>query len=300
MERIKVYGAPGGLGIAIIKMSLAMAIDGPVNFIVPDSANIAYELKKIFQIPDSKMIITVDPKYQRTDDILDSDELCVYTSYFYSHSILLDNRIHFTARKPKRCVALAMHHGRGLGNDLPLKKFPYNKFATQDEYNKIIEYLDSHGYSVITMNSPELTVQEKTHLLNEYCDCLITYEGGVAHLAHLLNIPTIILPWKYNDMGHPPIPPGIWYESHRYHPDRKTWFLKSVDELLSWSVPQFKEKIVSLYQDQGNNLLFGPTVTFDYETLNIQCHSPMIDLTPRISELSKKVLKELLPNPKIF
>lgn len=276
-NRIRCNVRPAGLGIIIIQLSFLLAMRRPVTAVVVNSDNIIYDFKRIFKIPDEQLIIELGNNGYPD---LESDELCTYASYFSSDVINLFGKEFSTARKKKPCVALAMHHGSGVGKDMPVKGMPFNKFATEEEYNQIFSMLSNCDYDVISINRPNITLEQKVYLLNELCDFVVGYEGGLAQLAHTLKIPTIILPWKYNDMGGDPVYPGILYETHRYHVDKKTYFIKDIDELLTLSKQQLLELVESLYNDSGNNILFDADVTLDPDTLEI--HKQGLNLTPRI------------------
>jgi len=296
-ERLKFLVRPDGLGIVILQMSFFLATQRPVEIFVSSENHMAFQFKRIFKLPDEKMIITVG----RPEDViqdLQTDELGAYVPYFHSEVIELFGRDFSTKRKKKTSVALAMHHGIGIDPPDSVYSMPYNKFATADEYSAIFKMLDRAGYDVITINNKSLSIEQKIFLLNEYCDCVIGYEGGIGHLAHLLKIPYIVLPWRYCDDGSPARPPGIYYEPHRYHYDRKTWFVihNHTKEVINWTSMQLKEKIDELYNDGGNNLAFNPTVTFDPDSLSVISHSPYMDITPRIDTARKQLIKSLLPH----
>jgi hypothetical protein len=124
-------------------------------------------------------------------------------------------------------------------------------------------------------------VEQKIYQLNELCDFVIGYEGGLGHLAHVLGIPYFCLPWRLNDMGHLGVQPGLWYESHRFHPDRRTWFLHDVEEFVGWNCQQLQHIIDRLYDQNGNNILFDPGTSMDPANLEITAGNGQ-DLTPRI------------------
>jgi hypothetical protein len=277
-DRVRCNIRPAGLGIIIIQLSFLLAMRRPVTAIVANADNLVYDFKRIFKIPDAQLIVE-----QGTDGYpdLESDELCTYAPYFSSDTVTLFGKDFDTARKKKPCVALAMHHGSGLGEDLPLKGMPFNKFATANEYRQIFDMLTSAGYDVIVMNRADVDVEQKIFLINELCEFVVGYEGGIAQLAHILKVPAIILPWKYNDMGHAPVYPGILYEPHRYHVDSKTYFLNSVDEFLNLSKHDLDHLVERLHNDGGNNILFDPKVTLNPDTLEIHTANGL-NLTPRI------------------
>ena len=266
---------PQGLGIIVTQLSFLLALPSPVTAVVANADNLAHDFKRIFQIPDSKL--KIESGAHGYPD-LETDELCTYAPYFHSDKISLFGREYSTARKKKACVALAMHHGHGLQLDGGM---PYNKFATAEEYNLVFQHVTDLGYDVITMNQPAMSLEQKIYQLNELCDFVIGYEGGLGHLAHVLRIPYLCLPWRLNDMGHPGVQPGLWLESHRFHPDRRTWFLHDVEEFVGWDRQRLQHMIDQLYDQGGNNILFDPNTTMDPATLKITAGTGQ-DLTPRI------------------
>jgi hypothetical protein len=269
---------PHGLGIIITQLSFLLATGRPVHAVVPNSNNLAYDIKRIFQIPDQHLIIELGT-HGHPD--LETDELCTYAPYFHADRIRVLGKEYSTAPKKKPCVALAMHHNGGLVDPAGHYGMPYNKFATADEYNQLIQRLTAMGYDVITMNQSGMVLEQKIYLLNELCDFVIGYEGGLGHLAHVLGIPYFCLPWRLNDMGHPGVQPGLGLEAPRFHPDRRTWFLKDTAEFLSWDKTQLAHMVNSLHQQLGNNILFEPGTTWDPNTLKISTKNGL-DLTPRI------------------
>ena len=295
MNDLIVYqGREAGLGVIITQLSFLLACDRPVELWVPNENNLAIEIKRIWQISDDRLHIRTGYNPQAISNI-ESDELCVYVDYFHSEILYLDKITPINTSR-KKCAAVCMHHGKGLREDISTRSMPYNKFATARQYEILFTLLDRSGYDIITMNSSSMDLKTKTRLLNEMCDCVIGYEGGLHHLAHVLRIPSIILPWKFCDNGDPPIPPGIYYEPQRYHPDRRTWFvMQDADhDILTWTPRQFRDKIDELYAGQGNNILFDPLTTFDPNTLRIR-HPLRRDLTPRLHQPDFDLIKQLRP-----
>jgi hypothetical protein len=269
---------PHGLGTIIIKTSFLLALSRSVTAVVPNADNLIYDFKRIFQIPDSQLTIELGTNGYPD---LETDELCTYAPYFHSNHVRVLGKEYSTSPKRKPCVALAMHHDGGLTDPTGHYGMPYNKFATADEYNQLIQHLTAQGYDVITMNQSGMMLEQKIYLLNELCDFVVGYEGGLGHLAHVLQIPYFCLPWRLNDMGHPGVQPGLWLEAQRFHPDRRTWFLKNTAEFLSWNKDQLTHMINRLHDQQGNNILFDPGTTLDPVTLKISTKNGH-DLTPRI------------------
>jgi hypothetical protein len=77
-------------------------------------------------------------------------------------------------------------------------------------------------------------------------------------LAHSLKIPAVILPWR--------VIPGETHQTDFLHLDRRTYFVRDVDEILSWSVGHFKTLIDGLYCETGYNNQWMTESTFPNPT----------------------------------
>lgn len=286
-----------GLGIIITQLSFILATGTPAIAVVPIADHMAYDLKRIFQWNNDRLIIQ-QGSHGWPD--LETDELCTYAPYFTSDQLTLFGRQYSTQRKKKNCVALVMHHDGGLYDPTGQYGMPYNKFATVQDYNLIFQRLTNIGYDVITMNQTTIDLERKIYLLNELCEFVIGYEGGIGHLAHVLGIPFFCLPWRLNDMGHPGIQPGLWFEAQRFHADKRTWFLKDTSEFVGWSKTDLTAMVDRLYNNQGNNILFDPGTRIYIDTLKITAADNR-DLTPRImwcqtrGKYTTAFIKEHLP-----
>lgn len=293
-------GRPDGLGVIITQLSFYLSC-GPAEVVVSNQNNILFDIKRIWQIPDDQLKITIGDGVDAIANI-ESDELCTYAPYLSRETISLYGKEFQVGKKNKPCVALCMHHGGGLGEDLEIKSMPYNKYATLPEYQEIWQKLYRLGYDVIVINRRDISVEQKIYLLNELCEFVIGYEGGIQHLAHCLKIPCIVLPWQYNDAGGEPAYPGMYYEPHRFHADRKTYFLNKIDDFLQMTNAQIDRLILDLHANRGNNILFTPGVTLNPKTLEITYRESGIefDLTPRIcwchthGDQTVKIIKENL------
>ena len=299
-----------GLGIIIIELSVLLATNKTIHAFVPDQNHMLYDFKQVFKINDNRLIIIQEDN--SVNDPASDDLMKSFVPYFTADTVELFGKNYPVGTRNKPCIGLAMHHAGGsinndntdpLGEHLESKIFPHNKFATYETYSQIIKLVTDSGYDVVTFNTPKTTVEYKSFLLNNLCDCIIGYEGGAIQLAHTLQVPAIVLPWnswidgdtKWKD-GTPWDPRRI--ESHKYHIDRRTYFLQSQEEMLSWNREKLRSVVDSLYNEQGNNFLFDSSVTVDQETLmvdsvfekNVLCTLP---------ETSKAFIRAHIQYPKI-
>ena len=255
----------GGFGILIMEISMLLHTGRPLICHVPTADHPLIALKQIWRIRDDRMQILVEDRGWHPAS---NDMIKAFSPYYRPDSVELFGRTYATGRTGKRSIGLAMH-AYGLGDDLPTKRSPYCKYATREIYNQIIAVCDRAGYDVVTINQPGMSVEHKAFLLNEYCDCLIGYEGGVAHLAHTLSVPCIILPWQYDGDGNLLTDPTdeIRLIAHSYHMDLRSYFPATQEEITEWNPDQLRACIDRLYQLQGNNRYYRPGVFVDPEKL---------------------------------
>jgi hypothetical protein len=78
------------------------------------------------------------------------------------------------------------------------------------------------------------------------------------------------MPWHHHEDGAIPHPDGsIFYAPHKMHLDRRTYFVKSEEEILSWTPEILKNKINALYSDQGNNVFINTKLYVNTSTLRV-------------------------------
>lgn len=255
-----------GLGDIICILSLLLDTKHPVclHETVGCSRSIG-ELKTIFNIPDT--ILKID-KFNNESEL----DLTV-GSKFFSPYITVENLNLFGRsvpinQQPKPCIALIMNNAWLKASD----KLGY-KYYSPDTWSEIAKLMISFGYDIITIDSTKINLEQKVYLLNEFCLGVISYEGGLAHLAHVLKIPTIMLPWQqWNNNSR--TGPGLFYAAQRFHIDPCTWFLSSSDELLLWSKKEFADKINMLKNKQGNNIYLTDQVEINQQTFEVKSLLP--------------------------
>lgn len=134
-----------------------------------------------------------------------------------------------------------------ISYDKNKKEFPYNKIYTIDQYSKIFKFIKQAGYDVMTIDSRELSLSKKISMLSK-CTAAIGYEGGIAHLCHTIGLPYIMLPWKHRNTVK-------FNQMELLHLDKKTYFLKSYKELLTYDPKHLLEIVNTLHHNCGNNSL---------------------------------------------
>ena len=130
--------------------------------------------------------------------------------------------------------------------------FPFYRYHDIDVFAYICKLAKELDYDVISLDSYGLNLTEKIDFLNNHCAALISYEGGMAHLAHTLDIPCVILPPRAND--------GPPYT--QMHLDTQTYFLQDIQELFSWNADMLEKVINDLKHHKGNNTFLDENIGF--------------------------------------
>lgn len=121
--------------------------------------------------------------------------------------------------------------------------FPFYRYHDTDVFAYICKIAKELDYDVISVDSFGLNLTEKINFLNNHCAAVICYEGGIAHLAHTLDIPCVILPPRQKH--------GPPYT--QLHLDTRTYFLQDIAELFSWNAEMLEKVIDDLTHHKGNN-----------------------------------------------
>jgi hypothetical protein len=192
--------------------------------------------KKIFNISDQQLV--VNHTLDLVDEIEPSDLFKVYSPY-----IKLPN-----VKRNKKYIGISGYQDSKIYEKTKLI-YPEYKIYSIDQYSNLYKLIKKCGYDVITLDSRDIDLEDKVNLILDYCECVIGYEGGIAHLCHMLDVPYIMLPWK------------IPFDIKLLHLDEKTFFLESFDELMSWKKEDLDFCIHDLYNNKHNNeLILNPNL----------------------------------------
>jgi ADP-heptose:LPS heptosyltransferase len=154
-----------------------------------DQLNINQNLKnnfdtynRIFNIQKLK-INQVDPS-SLENVIAPYDLFKVYSPYYKIHRAI----------KKRPFIGIASYQD-SLVLEPNNTTYPNCKIYSIDQYAELYKFIKISGYDVLSLDSRDISVENKAYLISEYCECVIGYEGGIAHLCHMLNVPYIMLPW---------------------------------------------------------------------------------------------------------
>jgi len=280
-----------GLGTTISILSMLLHSDQQIVLHVPPDYCTVRDLKKIFNIEN---LTIIDKKILKND----LWPQCTDKSKFFSPYFSVDNLTLFGQPRPvavgrKPCIGLATWD---LQHESDTNVFPYNRLYTKEFWASVFHLVQATGYDVVTFNMLDVDLEHKCWMLNELCDCVIGYEGGICHLAHLLAIPCIIMPWHHHEDGSEPHPDGsLWYVPHKLHLDRRSYFVKSQQEVLLWSPESLKKLIAQLHLGCNNNIFFNENLIIDKEKLTIVSHNGQ-DLNPNLSKFEIAFIKQHIKN----
>ena len=259
------------LGQTIQVLSLLLHVNSKTVITTPNSGFFLdlTNFKSVFNISDDQLIIKqndVGPDNLYRDP---GDHAKLLSPYIKPSEVNLFGKNFSTNKRNKPCIGIAIAKNAVELKSLINYGVPSTESGQGDSryhefniYEKIIKLALSSGYDVITLNIPT-TLEEKVYQISQLCDCVITYEGGMSHLAHCFDVPCIMLPWQQRYWmpvkEHHPLLDTTYgipvTRSEIMHPDRSTYFLESADEILSWSTDDLCSVIKDLYNKQGNNKL---------------------------------------------
>lgn len=239
-----------GLGDIIAILSVLVNTNLKIEIHMAHFDHRWYALKDIYNIPDSKLQIIVigDLNYQPSFISNVLNKFNIKAPYIDVNEINLFGQLFDVGDySHKGAIGIVKHNGSYFNsNDIDFNSFPGCRYYPDSVWNQINQMISKSGRDIIELSSNSTGLVNKTFIVNNCVDAIISCDNGVAHLAHTLKVPVIMLPWQNNRIS-----------AQRYHIDKKTYFLDSPDELLSWSIPEFDNKIHSLQENLGNNIFIS-------------------------------------------
>lgn len=240
-----------GLGTAINVLSLCADLKDNVRLVTNSDTSVYHQLLSIFNLPT----VSVFNAGVVSSNIIGETDFCKVVSRYFK-----DDVIDFTpAPDPndlgKKVIVLTQFNGQAEYDiDSEYTTFPYNRYYPLSIYKKLFSVASLAGYEIVTLNNNYMQLSELVTFLKRYCACVIGYEGGIAHLAHVLNIPTIVFPWHHQPDGSKlrnvnDVPNN----AHLLHLDKKTYIPEDVEEIYSWDQDKLVSLIDQLNNNKGNN-----------------------------------------------
>jgi hypothetical protein len=264
MERIHLDNSHSvGLGDNLCLISLLANVKEPVELLVDDRHETYEKLsryKQIFMIPDSKLTIT---KSATNGDFKNTGwPLKLTMDYYRAPQVLVNGQILDTVTErdsEKRCIAVAAFY-----DDAPedsKNEWPWCKRRDLAYWSEIFAYFKSLHYDVITVDRHMFDLENKIEAMVKNCKAVVSYEGGMAHLAHMLNIPVFLVDWTY------PTPSTNLDRFHCefVHRSKSMYLLRDDRELLSWNEDKFNRVVYELTQGKTNNRLLNGEYRLEFE-----------------------------------
>lgn len=244
------------MGDSLIAMSLFNSLNEPVHLTTADDSY--YNIwKSVFCVGD-QVSVTIDnnhPAYPDPPHPRFLESFKVYNRYLEPEKICLFGQTFPTGRRGKKSVAIFVNNGNDIKDSEFFNKidtsreYPYLKFHPWFVYEQIIKLVQAAGYDPVIIDHKHTPIEHKIFLLNELCDFVIGYEGGMCHIAHCLRLPVIMLPrrerFAMGAVRH--------YVTDFLHIDNRTYFVRQLDEILYWSPAELLDKVDGLYKCHGYN-----------------------------------------------
>lgn len=201
--------------------------------------------KKIFNVGDDQLLLKSFNETDDNDVFIDPQDLFkIYSPYVIKERV----------NKPRKFVGLSCYQNSEFVFDSTNMNttYPYVKLYPIEVYQRLFQVIKSWGYDIITFDSTEISLEDKADMIYNMCDFVIGYEGGIAHLAHMLDTPSIILPWRVETV----LPELL-------HLDKKTYFCQSVSEALNWSKSDVTDIVERLNNKETNNRFLTNQLTLE-------------------------------------
>lgn len=206
------------------------------------------QLKQIFNIPDSNIKIILSNTH---GDFHNSGwPLKLFTEYYHPTHVKINNKLQ-PARpyKERHCVAIA-----GFFDKVPAdsnNEWPWCKQRPLDYWARVFTWLKSIDYDVVTVDRHQFSLDDKVDLLVNKCKAIISYEGGMAHLSHVLRVPCFLIDWK---LPSPSTTLGNFH-CEFVHRTKNVYIVRDDEEMFGWNRGTFDSKVFDLTQGLSNNRL---------------------------------------------
>ncbi len=171
MEKITYTVSAMAVGMSISFLSMLLNSDRSFHIQVDSPNHSLIPLKKIFNIDDNKISISV------TDDMSDNifwelSDVGKLTSPYLSPKFVnvKGQQLSVGGKTNKPCIALACYQDyQHLQHyDASDPNWPNNRYWSIEEYAKIFELIKQAGYEVITLDNHAISLEDKVYWLNEY------------------------------------------------------------------------------------------------------------------------------------
>jgi len=299
MKEVIYDHAVSGLGSTLGMISTMKHIPNPVIIRCADQPTTDFInlLLTIFKIPSNDVKCVVGELPYPSIAGVHMDLLKEFSPYHKPEVFsLFGNDVPVNTNK-KPCAILARAGNVSVSfdtfdeiNEQP--SFPNNRYYSAQEYASIYSLLVRAGYDVISLDNFYITIEEKIEIMNSFGDVFVGYEGGLAHLSHMLRIPTIILPWHRHSNG------VLFLTEHEksfypktLHIDDDIYFVSHIEEILNWNTTDLLTIIDKLKNNEGNHPALNSDTKITIKNYELFIDGVIIDSPKYV----RKVLFDTLP-----
>lgn len=252
-----------GLGDNLCLLSALAHIPPKVNLKVDNIWNTFDRLtqyKRIFQIPDSQLTIT-QAQTRRLFGPLNNVgwPVKLFSEYYIPTHVDVNGQLLKVKdnKRKKNCIAIA------CSSDLngPTDQWPWCRSRPNEFWGRLMTWVKSLDYDIITVDMAYHNLENKIELMVKNCRAIISYEGGMAHLAHMLDLPCFILDWNL---------PSSSTTLDRFHCEfvhmsKSVYIVRDDNELLTWDRTTFDSKMCELEAGRGNNRLVNGSALVKFQ-----------------------------------
>lgn len=248
-----------GLGDNLCLLSAMANLPPKINLAVNNNHNTYDRLvqyAKIFRIPKSRLEIN---KIDHSGNFGNTGwPMKVFTNYYTSSSVTVNGHIvQLDKRINKKYIALVTAFEKDPNGK---NEWPWCRNRPLDYWARIFAWIKSIGYEVVTLDDAFYSLENKIEILAKDCQAIITYEGGMAHLAHMLDIPCFIVDWQH------PSPSNYLNVFHVdfVHKSNSVYILRTDEEIFSWNRLAFDMVVEQLKDGKGNNRFESKEFYFNF------------------------------------
>lgn len=258
-----------GLGSVINLLSVLKSIEDEIIFNTTPQYRWISDLTQVLHIKNVQFIYK---EIEKSESISNCD-----TAKFFCNYPLVNNQRNTKSNR------IGISFFKKKSHALPKKLleernfYPFNRYISTEEIEQLTNKLKKDGYEIVDLDVLKdddkdffPSFRELADLLST-CSGVITYEGGVSHFSHCLKIPVILFPQRsccsFHTRSIETENPGV--DFNKYDPvqmlqsiqlDPKTYFLSSIDELLTSDGNKIEKIINELENENGNNIFLSKEV----------------------------------------
>lgn len=181
---------------------------------------------------------------------------------------------------------------------------PQRKYRSLEFYSKVFELCRRCGYDVITLDAHE-KLDQKIDFLMKNCEAVIGYEGGVAHLCHMLKIPFLMFDHQYPNTN-----PYGQFQIEVMHQSRTMHLIRNDEKFLQMDSGDFALLIRDLKLGKTNNRIVNGEVKMSFingvinspiQFYNKDCSTLLFqsDYGPQVSDSAATLINQYFTIPKV-